>query len=537
MTRPHKSPVSPKTRILTAILSALLMFWALCQPVVARTALAAPSVNPAFKLGNEVLFSRFHHLIEGKKVGLITNQTGVNSKGVSTIDALAADPTVQLVALYGPEHGIDGQAKAGAYVASYDHPTLGIPVYSLYGETRMPTEAMLKDIEVLLFDIQEIGARTYTYASTLNYAMKAAAKYGKKVVVLDRPNPVGGVIVEGPVLDEGMETFVGVDNLPMAHGMTIGELARFYNREIGCDLAVVPMEGYTRETIWQDTGLPWIPTSPAIKTLDAAFCYMATGLGEGTGIYQADFTWIGGKNIDSNRFAQLMNAAGIPGVTYVPEVVNGLGGVRLNITDYRTFNPVKSGLYALAYARQLNSFTVPKSTATTVCMFDKIQGTSRVGQWLEQKLSPQTMESRWQDELAEFKKLREKYLIYGYAPDAGLAGRIDVIVDNTHIFFDSEPYINEQNRTMVPVRAIAEALGAQVDWDGLGYIVTIAKNGRTVRLTIGNAMAQVNGISLPMDTAPVIKDDRTMVPVRFVSEFLGATVDWDDVTRTVMVTQ
>ncbi|MGE5580163.1 MAG: exo-beta-N-acetylmuramidase NamZ domain-containing protein [Bacillota bacterium] len=536
MRRSQQTPVSPARRALLTILSSVLIATALFQSIFARTAMAAPSVAPVFKLGNEVLFSRFHHLIEGRRVGLITNQTGVNSKGVSTIDALAADPTVHLTALYGPEHGIDGQAKAGAYVASYDHPTLGIPVYSLYGETRMPTEAMLKNIDVLLFDVQEIGARTYTYASTLNYAMKAAARDGKKVVVLDRPNPLGGVTVEGPVLDEGMETFVGVDNLPMAHGMTIGELARFYNREIGADLTVVPMEGYTRETIWQDTGLPWIPTSPLVKTVDSAFCYMATGLGEGTGIYQADFTWIGGKNIDSNRFAQLMNAAGIPGVTYVPEVVNGLGGVRLKITDYRTFNPVKSGLYALAYARQLVSFTVPKS-GTSVCMFDKIQGTSRVGQWLEQKLSPQTMESRWQNELAAFKKLREKYLIYGHTPDAGLQGRIDVIVDNTHVFFDTDPYIDEQNRTMVPVRAIAEALGAEVTWDAVRYAVTIARNGRTVQLVIGSTVAKVNGEKLPMDTVPLLKDDRTMVPVRFVSEFLGADVDWDDPTRTVLVTQ
>lgn len=497
----------------------------------ASSALAAPS--PAFRLGNEVLFTRFHHLIEGRRVGLVTNQTGVNQKGQTTIDALAADPQVQLTALYGPEHGIDGQAKAGAYVASYTHPTLNIPVYSLYGDTRMPTEAMLKDVDVLLFDIQEIGARTYTYISTLNYIMKAAKQYGKEVVVLDRPNPIGGINVEGPVLDEGMETFVGVDNLPMAHGMTVGELAKFFNREIGALLVVVPMEGYTRETIWQDTGMNWIPTSPMIKDVNAAFGYMATGLGEGTGIQQSNFTWIGGKGVDAVRFAELMNNSGIPGVTYVAEILNGMGGVRLNITDYRAFSPVKSGLYALAYARQLCNFAVPKS-GTSVCMFDKIQGTPRVGNWLQQKLSPQAIESNYRDELEAFKAQRERYLIYGYTPHMK---RIDVLVNNTYVFFDSEPYVNESNRTMVPVRAIAEALGADVQWDATGRSVAIARGGKTVQLTIGDPIARVNGVNEPMDTLPLLQDDRTMVPVRFVSQFLGAAVDWDQASTTVIVSQ
>ena len=277
----------------------------------------AQAAIPEFRLGNEVLFSRYHHLIEGKRVGLITNQSGVNSRGESTIDVLAQDPSVNLTALYGPEHGIDGQAKAGAFVESYIHPTLGIPVYSLYGSTRMPTEAMLQDIDVLLFDVQDVGARTYTYISTLNYAMKAAKQYGKSVIVLDRPNPLGGEIVEAPVLEDAFETFVGVDNLPMAHGMTVGELARFFNREIDADLTVVPMEGYTRDMIFQDTGLEWIPTSPNIPDIDSVFGYMATGLGEGTGIFQADkFKWIGGKGIDSYRFAELLNEQAC-GVTFI----------------------------------------------------------------------------------------------------------------------------------------------------------------------------------------------------------------------------
>jgi hypothetical protein len=312
-------------------------------------------------------------------------------------------------------------------------------------------------------------------------------------------------------------------------------LARFFNREIDADLTVVPMEGYTRDMIFQDTGLEWIPTSPNIPDIDSVFGYMATGLGEGTGIFQADkFKWIGGKGIDSYRFAELLNGAGLPGVTFIPEDNGAAGGVRLMITDYCAFNPAKSGFYALAYARQLCGFKVPKSGSTpaSMVMFDKIMGTDRVGQWLEQYLSPQEMEARWADELGEFKQVREKYLIYGYA---GKTGHIGVTVNNVAIFFDSPPYIDSANRTMVPVRAISEALGATVGWDDVSRVVTISSDDLTINLTIGDNTAIVNGMAELMDTVAVIRNDRTMVPVRFVSEFLGAVVDWDEDSLTVVI--
>jgi uncharacterized protein YbbC (DUF1343 family) len=526
---------TPARFVLAAILVGVVTSIAMSPLSGAKVAIAAQA--PAFKLGDEVLFDRFLHLIVGKRLGLITNQTGVNSQGVSTIDALLGDRRWELVALYGPEHGIDGQAKAGEYVESYIHPTLDIPVYSLYGSTRMPTESMLEGVDVLLFDIQDIGSRTYTYISTLNYAMKAAKLYGKKVVVLDRPNPVGGVIVEGPVLEDALETFVGVDNLPMAHGMTVGELARFFNREIGVELAVVPMEGYTRDMIWQHTGLLWIPTSPNIPDVQSVFGYMATGLGEGTGVGQQDkFKWIGGRGIDSYRFAELLNGAGLPGVEYIPEDRGSYGGVRLDITDYTVFNPAKSGHYALAYAKQLCNFNVPKSgsTPSSIVMFDKIMGTFRVGQWLEQCLSPQEMERRWADELAAFMDEREQYLIYGVKAKPG---ELAIYVNNVPIFFDSAPYIDGNNRTMVPLRAIGESLGAQVGWDEANRRVTLVKGGLALELTIGESVARVNGVEQVMDTVPVIKNDRTMVPLRYIGEFLNADVGWDGATRTVTVTQ
>lgn len=368
--------------------------------------------SPELKLGNELLMSKYHNLIEHKKVGLVTNQSGVTRQGLSIIDILANDKFVQLTALYSPEHGLDGSARAGEYVESYVHGKLGIPVYSLYGKTRMPTGEMLSNIDVLVFDIQDIGARSYTYMSTLNYCMVAAKKYGRQMVVLDRPNPLGGEIVEGPMMEDPYISFVGVDILPMAHGMTAGELAKYFNRKIGADLTVVPMEGYTRNMIFQDTGLPWVQTSPNIPDLNSVFGYMATGLGEGTGIYQADkFKWIGGKGINSQRFAQILNGAGLPGVTFIPEDKGEAGGVRLSINDYHSFNPAKTGIYALTYAHSLNQFKVPES-GQAIIMFDKIMGTGKIGEYLEQGLTPRQIEANYSSALSAFKEERKQYLIY-----------------------------------------------------------------------------------------------------------------------------
>ncbi|NLW08191.1 MAG: DUF1343 domain-containing protein [Clostridia bacterium] len=498
---------------------------------------AEAAVAPGFKLGNERLMSTYYHLIAGKKVGLITNQSGVNSRGESTIEVLARDPGVELVALYGPEHGIDGTAKAGAYVESYTHPELGIPVYSLYGATRMPTAAMLEGVDVLVFDVQDIGSRTYTYMSTLNYCMVAAKKYNKPIIVLDRPNPVGGTIVEGPVLEDKFKSFVGVDNLPMAHGMTAGELAQFYNRLIGADLTVVSMEGYTRSMIFQDTGLPWVQTSPMIPDIDSVFGYMATGLGEGTGIFQADyFKWIGGKGIDAQRFADLLNQANLPGVVFVPEVRGEAGGVRLQIVDYHTFNPAKTGFYALAYARSLNNFTVPKS-GDTVVMFDKIMGTDKIGRYLEQDLSPQQIEANYAPALNRFKEERKQYLIYGDQPGQKVekSAALSVYVDGRPVVFDAAPYIDASDRIMVPLRAIGEALDAQVDWDGVKRTITVRKNGRKSIFTVGSTKAFIGGVWVSMDTSPVIRDGRTIVPARYVAESIGARVNWDGATRSVRI--
>ena len=490
---------------------------------------AKVSAAARVRLGNEVFLERHLDLVKGKRVGLVTNQTGVNGEGKSIIDIFAAHPEINLVALFGPEHGIDGQAKAGAYVESYTHPTLKIPVYSLYGATRMPTAKMLENIDVVLFDVQDIGARTYTYMSTLNYVMQAAKKYGKTVIVLDRPNPVGGVIVEGPVLEDKFLSFVGVDNLPMAHGMTAGELALFFNRKIGADLKVIKMEGYFRDMVFQDTGLKWVQTSPNIPTIESAFAYMATGLGEGTGIHMRDkFTWIGGRNIDQQKFADLLNKAGLPGVVFVPERINGVSGVRLKITDYHTFNPALTGIYALAYAKQLTDFPVPKS-GKTIVMFDKIMGTDKMGKWLEQKLSPQQIVANYRPALQAFKKEREKYLLYPTRAEA-----VFVQVNGVTLEFDVRPVIRN-NRVLVPLRAIAEALGCNVEWAAAERKVTVSKGNRTIVFTIGSTQVLVNGQKREIGTVPIIQNNRTLIPTRYIAEYLGATVNWHEETRTVFI--
>ncbi len=494
---------------------------------------------PDFKLGNEVFMSngQYHKLIEGKRIGLITNQSGVTSTGESMIDLLANDSSTRLVALYGPEHGIDGTARAGEYVQSYIHPELDIPVYSLYGPNRMPTGEMLEGVDMLIFDIQDIGARTYTYKSTLNYCMVAAEKYNKKIIVLDRPNPVGGTIVAGPVLEDPFKSFVGIDNLPMAHGMTIGELAKYFNRKIGADLTVVPMEGYGRKMIYQDTGLNWVATSPNIPDIESVFGYMATGLGEGTGIRQRDtFNWIGGKGINSAEYARLLNGANLPGVRFIADPRGEEGGVKLDIFDFHKFNPAKTGIYALTYAHRLTGFKVPKSGAQVV-MFDKVMGTDKFGRYLEQGLTPQQIESKFAPALEEFKKERTKYLIYGDEPGdyRDSKGSIIVLVNGNQIEFDASPYIDQNNRTMVPLRAILEALGAKVDWDAQTRGINIVRQGERVRFALNDNTAVVNGEVRIMDTTPVIKNSRTMVPLRYIGEYFGAGVDWNPSLRAVKV--
>lgn len=371
-----------------------------------------PSSDGKVVLGDERITGEYSSYIDGKKIGIVTNQTGVNSQGKSVVEILQSYPNTTVVAAYSPEHGLDGKEKAGKYVPGYYDKRYGLQVYSLYGKTRKPSADMVKGIDTFVFDMQDIGSRTYTYMSTLNYVMRAAKEYGKDVVVLDRPNPLGGVIVDTFVLEPKYATFIGVDEMPMAHGMTAGELARFFNRKIGCDLKIVPMENWTRDMIWQDTGLPWVQTSPNIPTIESAFLYMATGIGDGTGLGQGDkFHWVGMKGMDSEAFAEAMNGYHLPGVTFTPEKKGSRGGVRVRVTDYHSYNPARTGVYLLATANRIRGVNVP-TEGKYIPMFEKVWGTDRMGKALKAKKTPEEIEQMYKNEVEQFKETREQYLLY-----------------------------------------------------------------------------------------------------------------------------
>lgn len=382
--------------------------------ITTKVSVVTPT-NPTGRviLGNERLLEEYSNLINGKNLGLVTNQTGIDGNGTRTVDKLYRYGNAKLVAIYSPEHGLDGLHKAGAYVESYTDEKLNLPVFSLYGKTREPNSEMLKGVDVLIFDIQDIGSRTYTYISTMNYVMRAAAKNNIPVIVLDRPNPVGGTIVEGYMLEEKYKTFVGVDIMPMAHGMTVGELANYFNRNIKAKLTVIPMKNYTRSMIWQDTGLPFAQTSPNIPNITAAFNYMATGIGDGTGVGMSDkFNWVGGKGINSSEFARIMNAYNLPGISFTAETIGEKGGIRLKITDFHTYNPAKTGIYIMATANLLSDITVPVEKNGEIPMFEKIMGTNRMGLALMAKRSPEQIVAEYQSDVEIFKSIRKNYLIY-----------------------------------------------------------------------------------------------------------------------------
>src|SRR5690625_2978389 len=273
-------------KISVAVFSLLLIIGSLTMVVLADYDAAEDESANDLKLGVEVLLDEQMDLLDGKRVGLITNPTGVDQELNHIVDVLHNDPEVELTALYGPEHGVRGDAQAGDYVEYYIDDITGLPVYSLYGETRKPTPEMLEDVDVLIFDIQDVGARFYTYIYTMAYAMEAAQENELEFVVLDRPNPISGYDVEGPVLDPEYASFVGNYPIPLRHAMTVGELALFFNEEfdINADMTVVEMTGWERNMYYDDTDLEFVMPSPNMPTLDTALVYPGAALIEGTNL-------------------------------------------------------------------------------------------------------------------------------------------------------------------------------------------------------------------------------------------------------------
>lgn len=395
-------------------------------PAGAAPRTAAPT---RVKLGVDVLLDSRIDLVEGKRVGLITNASAVDGALKLTVDRLIEDPRVDVVQLYSPEHGLMGSMKNGQSDKGgvYRHAGKVIPVQGLTGEHFRPTKASMAKHDVLLFDIQDIGSRTYTYISSLGMAMEAAHRARMKVIVLDRPNPLGGVRVEGPVRVKKYKSFVGWGPLPVTHGMTAGEIARFYKAELKlrCDLEVVQMEGWRRDMVWEDTGLDWVPTSPGIPHPHNAHLYVATGMvgGSGPNVNEGGgnsqpFELIGALFIDEpKKLARALNAAGLPGVHFRPMVYrpwrrqfNGkrVGGVHLMLKDSRAFRPLHTALTILVTLQRLYGAKMTVDAKR----FGRIWGNDWILPMIRAGKSVDEIEARWEQERLAFLEKRASALLY-----------------------------------------------------------------------------------------------------------------------------
>ena len=384
-----------------------------------------------------MLLSDSLHLVQGKRVGLVTNHTGIYWQGIgqeasaspklgSTIDAVHQASEVELVALFGPEHGIRGQEEAGERIESGVDEQTGLPIHSLYGRTLRPTPDMLEGVEILVFDMQDVGARYYTYVSTMAYAMEAAGEHGVPFVVLDRPNPIRGDVVQGNVLDPEYSTFVGLYPVPMRHGMTAGELARMFVGEFGIDveLHVVPMDGWRRDMIFSDTGLPWVAPSPNIPTLESALAYPGTCLFEGTPLSvgrgtDLAFQWVAAPWLDGPELAEALNGYGFEGVrfeavTFTPtDAGDGkfegeqVQGVRL-VHESTNYDASKTAVAMLLEAYALSS----DNWAWREVHFDRLAGTDALRLGIEAGRDLAALTTAWDEGVRDFERLRRPYLIY-----------------------------------------------------------------------------------------------------------------------------
>lgn len=393
------------------------------------------NIQAQVKTGLQQLINDQFKVLQGKKVGLITNPTGVDQQLNSTIDILFKAPGVKLVALFGPEHGVRGDYAAGEYVEFYTDPKTKLPVYSIYGKTRKPSAEMLKGIDVLVYDIQDIGSRSYTYISTLGLAMEAAAENNIEFIVLDRPNPLGGLKVEGPLVEPGFVSFVSQFPIPYIHGLTVGELATYLNEsgllsnKAHCNLKVIAMKGWKRNMYFEKTGLPWIPSSPHIPHPHSSYFYPISGiLGElyvfniGVG-YTLPFQLFAAEWIDADSLAQNLNNLKLPGLIFRPvhfkpfySALKGImiHGVQVHITDYEKANLSLVQFYVLQECHKL----WPSKNVFELCeksrldMFDKVCGTDKVRLEFSKTFQVGSIEHLWTIDIEPFKEKTKKYLIY-----------------------------------------------------------------------------------------------------------------------------
>lgn len=395
----------------------------------------AANSGAAVQSGAEVLISEKLDLLEGRRVGLVTNHSAV--VGDDHLIDLLDEAGIEITALFGPEHGIRGEADAGAKIEDGVDEKTGAPIYSLYGENQKPTPEMLENVDVLLFDIQDVGARFYTYTSTLGYAMQAAAEQGIPFVVLDRPNPLGGNSGEGFVLEPGFESFVGLYPIPVSHGLTVGELAGMIQGEAmlegleDLDLQVVEMKNWSRDMLWPETGLEWIPPSPNIPTFEIALIYPGacfferTTASEGRGTMEP-FIQLGAPWIDEEQLALDLNARELPGlefeaVSFTPRSIEGMDanpdwegeevhGIKYVITDPDRVEPVAAGVHVLqafynvSMEKGEDDFLSPSVR--------RLAGTDRLYEMIAAGIPPLEIIDSWKGELAQFKEKKQPYLLY-----------------------------------------------------------------------------------------------------------------------------
>ena len=370
----------------------------------------------------------YKDVFKGKRLGIIANHTAYDRNGRFVVDVFKGIAGVKIVALFSPEHGLWGREQAGDGIDDRVDSVSGLPVRSLYGKTRKPTPEMLKDIDVLVFDIQDVGARFYTYISTMSLAMEAAAENGKRFVVLDRPNPINGARVEGNILDPALASFVGLHPIPVRHGMTVGELANMFNGQgwltgrVRADLVVIPMEGWRRRMWYDQTGLRFIKPSPNMPDLQTAAVYPGLCLLEGTNVSEGrgtdkPFRQFGAPWIDSKRLAERLNTLNLPGMRFEPTYFTPTSskyqgqtcqGVQIIVTDRDTLEPYYAGIKIINEIFRL----YPNDFQWRAVHFDRLCGTSEIrnviasGSYLEER------RSKWQAELTSFRNNRDKYLIY-----------------------------------------------------------------------------------------------------------------------------
>ena len=398
------------------------------------------AAQPAVRTGIEVLRSRDFDILKGKRVGLVTNPSGVDRYLKSTVDILYNAPGVELVALYGPEHGVRGDVYAGGKVTDTKDSATGLPVYSLYGETRKPTSAMLEGIDVMVYDIQDVGVRSYTFISTLGLVMEACAAKDIEVVVLDRPNPLGGNKIEGCYVEQPFNSFVSQYRIPYVYGLTVGELAVMINEEgmnrgqkgnqapAKCKLTVIPMEGWTRDMIYEDTGLPWVLPSPNIPFKETPMYYASAGIcGELYGFmnigigYTLPFQIFGAVWLDPDKLKERLDSYELPGISFRTiwfkpfsgsqkgQLVKGL---QYFFTDYEKARLTDTQFYVIQAVAELYPDKKAFEVITGYGLFDKVCGTDYVRLELAKRYKVADIQSYWRKDEDSFRTLSQKYHIY-----------------------------------------------------------------------------------------------------------------------------